>query len=76
MPWGPERYQQNGDIHFITFSCYRRDSLLAKPEARDTFVATLEKVRRWQAPYVIGFVAMPEHVHPLLSEPERGRMRG
>jgi putative transposase len=74
MPWGLKRYQQTGDIHFITFSCYRRASLLAKPQARDTFVATLEKVRRWYAPYVIGFVVMPEHVHLLLSEPERGSL--
>ena len=59
---------------FITFSCYRRDSLLAKPQARDTFVATLEKVRRWYATYVIGFVVMPEHLHLLLSEPARGRL--
>ena len=74
MPWGLKRYQQTGNIHFIAFSCYRRDSLLAKPQARDTFVATLGTVHRWYAPCVIGFVVMPEHVHLLLSEPERGRL--
>jgi putative transposase len=74
MPWGLRRCQQTGDIHFITFSCYRRGPLLADPQARDTFVTTLEKVRRWYAPYVIGFVVMPEHVHLLLSEPERSNL--
>ena len=74
MPWGLKRYQQTGDIHFITFSCYRRDPLLSDPQARDTFVTTLEKVRSWYAPYVTGFVVMPEHVHLLLSEPERGTL--
>ncbi|MGA8491022.1 MAG: transposase [Terriglobales bacterium] len=74
MPWGLTRYQQTGDIHFITFSCYRRAPLLGSRLARDTFVVTLEKVRRWYGFYLIGFVVMPEHVHLLLSEPERGNL--
>jgi putative transposase len=74
MPWGLKRYQQTGDIHFITFSCYRRAPLLAEPQARDTFVIALEKVRRWYGFYVTGFVVMPEHVHLLLSEPERSNL--
>jgi hypothetical protein len=70
MPWGLKRYQQTGDIHFIAFSCYRRDSLLAKTQARDTFVATLEKVRRWYATYVIGFCG---HARTRASAVERTR---
>jgi len=46
MPWGLKRYQQTGDIHFITFSCYRRAPLLPDPQARDTFVTTLESTAR------------------------------
>jgi putative transposase len=74
MPWGLTRYQQTGDVHFITFSCYRRAPLLGSGLARDTFVVTLERVRRWYGFYVTGFVVMPEHVHLLLSEPERGNL--
>jgi putative transposase len=74
MPWGLKRYQHTGDLHFITFSCYRRVSLLGSGPARDTFVVTLERVRRWYGFYLIGFVVMPEHVHLLLSEPERGNL--
>jgi putative transposase len=74
MPWGLRRYQQTGDIHFITFSCYRRAPLLGCGLARDTFVITLERVRRWYGFYVTGFVVMPEHVHLLLSEPERSNL--
>jgi putative transposase len=74
MPWGLKRYQQTGDIHFITFSCYRRAPLLADPQGRDTVVITLERVRRWYGFYVTGFVVMPEHVHLLLSEPERSTL--
>jgi putative transposase len=74
MPWGLKRYQQTGDVHFITFSCYRRAPLLESAQARDTFVITLEKVRRWYGFYVTGFVVMPEHVHLLVSEPERSNL--
>jgi len=74
MPWGLKRYQQTGDIHFVTFSCYRREALLGNPQARDTFVMTLERARRWYGFYVTGFVVMPEHMHLLLSEPERSNL--
>jgi putative transposase len=74
MPCGLKRYQQTGDVHFITLSCYRRGPLLAEPEARDTFVIVLERVRRWYGFYMTGFVVMPEHVHLLLSEPERSSL--
>jgi putative transposase len=74
MPWGLKRYQQTGNIHFVTFSCYRREALLGNPQARDTFVVTLERARRWYGFYMTGFVVMPEHVHLLLSEPERSNL--
>ena len=71
MPWGLERYQQARCLHFITFSCYRRQPLLGTPSARDRFEAELERVRRSYGLYVTGYVVMPEHVHFLVSEPER-----
>src|SRR5271157_1636401 len=71
MPWGLKRYQQTRQFHFVTFSCYHRKPLLAHPQARDLFVQTLEAVRRWYGFWLIGYVVMPEHVHLLLSEPER-----
>jgi putative transposase len=74
MPSGLKRYQKTGDVHFITFSCYRRAPLLVSGVACDTLVVTLERVRRWYGSYLIGFVVMPEHVHLLLSEPERGKL--
>jgi putative transposase len=74
MPWGLKRYQQTGDVHFVRFSCYRRAPLLGSAQARDTFVITLERVRRWYGFYLTGFVVMPEHVHLLLSEPERSNL--
>ena len=29
VPWGLRRYQQAKDMHFVTFSCYRRQQKLA-----------------------------------------------
>jgi len=43
----PVRYQNQGCLHFITFSCYRRMKLLDSAAARDTFERELERVRRW-----------------------------
>ncbi len=74
MPWGLKRYQQTRQLHFITFCCYHRAPLLGTEPARNTFVAVLERVRRWYGFYVVGYVVMPEHVHLLLSEPERGTL--
>src|SRR5208282_106650 len=71
MPWGLKHYQQTRQLHFATFSCYHRKPLLADPHARDTFVQILETVRGWYGFWLIGYVVMPEHVHLLLSEPER-----
>ena len=45
MPWGLKRYQQTGQLHFITFTCYHRAPLLGTEQARNTFVGALEKVR-------------------------------
>ena len=74
MPWGLHRYQQTRQLHFITFSCYHRAPLLCTPEARNKFVESFERTRRWYGFYVVGYVVMPEHVHLLISEPERSKL--
>ncbi len=74
MPWGLRRFQQTGELHFITFSCYRRQPKLAALAARATFECSLEQARRRYAFCVIGYVVMPEHVRLLVSEPETARL--
>src|SRR5260370_20367429 len=74
MPWGLKRFQEARCLHFVTFSCYHRAPLLGTPEARNTFEQTLEQVRRWYGFYICGYVVMPEHVHLLVSEPERAKL--
>ena len=70
MPWGLHRYQDCGHLHFITFSCYRRRRLLDS-KARRLFAKALERARVRYGFFVVGYVVMPEHVHLLVSEPER-----
>ena len=69
MPLGLKRYQYEGDDHFITFSCYRREAYFAEADAKDTFLNSLELIRRNYCFEVLGYVVMPEHVHLLVSEP-------
>ena len=74
MPWGLKRFQQTRQLHFVTFSCYRRQPLLATPQAKDLFEAALEQARIRYGFFVSGYVVMPEHVHLLVSEPEQGTL--
>lgn len=72
MPNRLHRYYGAGYLHFITTSCYQRRALLGSQRDRDLFLQVLERVRRRYHFVVVGYVVMPEHVHLLLSEPERG----
>src|SRR5271163_3135872 len=72
MPAGLKRYYGQGDLHFITFSCYRRLPLLKTVRARDVFVKELGKLRDETGFHLLGYVVMPEHVHLLISEPKLG----
>ena len=74
MPQGLVRYHQSGDLHFITFSCYHRQAFLASDRAKNVFEASLEKARRHYDFFITGYVVMPEHVHLLISEPERSTL--
>jgi len=71
MPWGLKRFQQAGDLHFITFSCYRRKVKLGTGARREVVERALEQARRQYGFFVTGYVVMPEHVHLLVSEPEQ-----
>jgi len=74
MPWGLKRFQEARCLHFLTFSCLARAPLLGTARAREIFEQTLEQTRLWYGFYVPGYVVMPEHVHLLISEPERAKL--
>ena len=66
------RFYGRGDLHFITFSCYRRRRYLGTARARNRFVRILDQVRSRFRFLLIGYVVMPEHVHLLVSEAKQG----
>ena len=76
MPSGLIRYEHTGDFHFLTFSCYHRFQHLGSAAARDLFEDALERVRRRYRFVVAGYVAMPEHVHLLVGEPQKTTISG
>jgi putative transposase len=71
MPRRLCRCYELGYLHFITFSCYQRQAFLNAPR-RTLFLKILEEVRLRYNFVVVGYVVMPEHVHLMMSEPERG----
>ena len=71
MPRGLYRFHHSQTPHFITFTCYRRRPHLNVPSARDEFLKSLERTRKLYGFFVYGFVVMPNHIHLLISEPQR-----
>ncbi len=69
MPTGLKRYQQTGNLHFITFSCHHRLPFLATPDSKNLVEQVLEHTRQSHGFDLHAYVLMPEHVHLLLSEP-------
>jgi len=61
------RYQQTGEFHFPTFSCFRRRPYLTAVAAMEVFEDALERVRLRYLFAVAGYVVMPEHVHLLVK---------
>lgn len=74
MPAGLVRYQKARSLHFLTFSCYRRQAKLGMASSRSVFETSLEQTRGRYGLCVYGYVVMPEHVHLLLGEPETGSL--
>jgi putative transposase len=72
MPKNLVRRYGEGDLHFITFSCYRRFAFLGTARARNVFVRALGEVRKKYRIQLVGYVVMPEHVHLLIGESKLG----
>jgi putative transposase len=76
MPRGLIRYEHTGNFHFLTFSCYHRLQHLGTAAARDLFEDALERTRLRYKFVVSGYAVMPEHVHLLVGEPQKGAVSG
>jgi putative transposase len=72
MPRGLVRYHHTGNFHFLTFSRFHRLPYLGSAEACDLFLDGLERTRLRYRFVVAGYVVMPEHVHMLVGEPQKG----
>ena len=59
MPSRLKRYQNEGNHHFLTFSCYRRLPFLDNDHSRKVFLDILEVVRRRHQFLLFGYVLMP-----------------
>ena len=70
MPTGLKRFQQTKQLHFITFSCYKRQPFLTSKTAKDIVQQILEETRQQQNLRIAAYVLMPEHVHLLTNEPK------
>jgi putative transposase len=71
MTEGLHRLYGSNDLHFLTFSCYRRRPLFRNNAHCDLFLKILDRVRRRYRFVVLGYVVMPEHIQLLVSEPQR-----
>jgi putative transposase len=72
VPKNLKRRYGTGNLHFITFSCYRRLPFLRTARAQNLFLRVLNQVRARYLFALVEYVVMPEHVHLLMSEPKKG----
>jgi putative transposase len=63
---------QPGDLHELTFSCYRRMKLLTNNAWRARLSAAIDEAGQTIGCYLAAFVYMPEHVHLLVWGIQRG----
>jgi putative transposase len=61
-----KRWNEPGEAHVLTFSCFHRYQLLSRDRTRQWFVDAVERARRRHSFDVWAYVIMPEHVHLIL----------
>ena len=61
-----KHYHEPGDLHELTFSCYRRITLLTNNAWREHLARSIDDACEAEQCKLIAFVFMPEHVHLLL----------
>jgi len=63
-----------GHAFFITFSCYRRLSLLGRDRCKQIVLGNLDALAYRYSVGVVGFCVMPNHVHVLLRPENAGEL--
>jgi putative transposase len=64
MPKNLKRYYGKHDLHFLTCTCYRRMPLLSSARSKGVFAKILGEVRDRYGFLLVGYVVMPNHIHP------------
>jgi putative transposase len=68
-----KHFHEPGDLHELTFSCYRRLKLLTNNPWKEKLSREIDEACEAEQLLLIAFVYMPEHVHlllwPLTNEP-------
>ncbi len=64
------RYNQLGDVHFLTFHCFGGQRFFAGQHAPGWFLESLDVARNRKPFDLLAFVIMPEHVHLLVAPAE------
>jgi putative transposase len=68
-----KHYHEPGDVHELTFSCYKRQPLLTNDAWRQALARCIDAAGEELEMRLAAFVFMPEHVHllvvPMICEP-------
>ncbi len=67
-------HDEEGCVHFITFSCYRKRPFLDDDAAKFIVIRVLASQLPKQDGRCAGFVVMPDHVHALVWFTEPGQL--
>ena len=59
-------YDEEGQAHFVTFSCYKRRELLQHDVAKRIVIGIMHAQLKKQNGFCSGFVIMPDHVHAVV----------
>lgn len=66
-----KRWNEPGDAHFLTFSCFRGYPLLTRDRTRQWLLDAIERARSRHCCDLWAYVIMPEHVHLIIRPRER-----
>ena len=61
-----KRREREGGCRFLTFSCYKRLSLLSTAPMRDLMARSIGSARIWCRFELLAWVVMPEHLHMMI----------
>ncbi|HYG75697.1 MAG TPA: transposase [Planctomycetota bacterium] len=67
-----EIFDIEGHAYFVSFTCYRRLSLLGRDRCKRIVLGTLDTLSWRHQVGVVGYCVMPNHVHALLRPTQAG----